>query len=154
MEYLLIKWLHILSSTVVFGTGVGSAYYMLFVSLRRNARTVADVVRLVVIADWLFTAPTMVIQPVSGFYLVHLAGFSLANRWIAWSVLLYVLAGASWLPVVWIQIKMRDLATAAAANNGELPQQYFRYLYWWIALGFIAFFALVGVFYLMVAKPM
>jgi uncharacterized membrane protein len=153
MEYLIVKWLHILSSTVVFGTGIGSAFYMLIVSLQRNAKTTADVVRLVVIADYLFTAPTMVIQPVSGFYLVHLAGMPLDSPWIAWSIVLYLVAGASWLPVVWIQIRMRDLSAAAASSNAALPLSYFRYLRWWIALGFVAFFALVTVFYLMVMKP-
>lgn len=155
MEYLIVKWLHILSSTVLFGTGLGSAYYMLFTSLTRDAHAVANVVRLVVIADWVFTTTTIILQPLTGFYLIHLTGgaFALSHAWILWSIVLYFVAGAAWLPVVWMQIKMRDLAQAAAASRSELPPQYWLFLKWWVALGFVAFGALVVVFYLMVAKP-
>jgi uncharacterized membrane protein len=153
MEYLIVKWLHILSSTFLFGTGIGSAFYMLFTSRTRDARAVAVVTRYVVIADWLFTTPTVIFQPASGFYLMRLAGFPLTTPWILHSVWLYLLAGACWLPVVWMQIKMRDIAHAAACADAELPPVYWRYLRIWIALGIVAFFSLVIVFYLMVAKP-
>ena len=153
MEYLVVKWLHILSSTLLFGTGLGSAFYMFFASLTRDARVVATVVRYVVIADYAFTTPTIIIQPVTGLYLIHLAGFPLSSTWIAVSIALYFLAGAAWLPVVWMQIKMRDMAAAAAANGTELPPRYWTFLKWWVALGIVAFAALVVVFYLMVAKP-
>lgn len=153
MTYLVVKWLHILSSTVLFGTGLGSAYYMFFASRMRDARVVAPVVRHVVLADWVFTTPTIVIQPLTGFYLVHLAGFPLTSRWILWSIGLYLLAGAAWLPVVWMQIRMRDLAVKAAEASIPLPPIYWRYLRVWVALGVVAFLALVVVFYLMVAKP-
>jgi uncharacterized membrane protein len=153
MEYLIVKWLHILSSTFLFGTGIGSAFYMLFTSRTRDARAVAVVTRYVVIADWLFTTPTVIFQPASGFYLMRLAGFPLTTPWILQSVGLYLLAGACWLPVVWMQIKMRDIAQAAARADAELPPVYWRYLRIWIALGTVAFFSLVIVFYLMVAKP-
>jgi uncharacterized membrane protein len=154
MEYLIVKWLHILSSTVLFGTGIGSAYYMLFTSLTRDAHAVASVVRLVVIADWVFTTTTIVLQPLTGFYMIHLMGYPLSSPWILWSIVLYFVAGAAWLPVVWMQIKMRDLARSAAASRSELPRQYWTFLKWWTSLGFVAFGALVVVFYLMVAKPM
>ena len=154
MEYLIVKWLHILSSTVLFGTGIGSAYYMLFTSLTRDAHAVASVVRLVVIADWVFTTTTIILQPLTGFYLIHLMGYPLSAAWILWSIVLYFVAGAAWLPVVWMQIKMRDLAQAAAASNTALPARYWLFLKWWVALGFVAFGALMVVFYLMVAKPM
>jgi hypothetical protein len=78
MEYVIVKWLHILSSTLLFGTGLGSAFYMFFASRTRDARAIAVVVRYVVVADWAFTTPTMIVQPLTGFYLVHLAGFPLA----------------------------------------------------------------------------
>ncbi len=152
-EYVVWKWLHVLSSTLLFGTGIGSAFYMLFTSLTRDARAVAVVARHVVIADWVFTATTVVFQPLSGLWMMHLAGFPLAATWIAWSFALYFLAGACWLPVVWIQYRMRDLAVAAAAADAPLPPQYWRYLRVWVALGIPAFLALVVVFYLMVAKP-
>lgn len=153
MEYLVVKWLHILSSTLLFGTGLGSAFYMFFASLTRDARVVATVVRYVVIADYAFTTPTVILQPATGLYLIHLAGFPLSSTWIAASIALYLLAGACWLPVVWMQIKMRDMAATASANGTELPQRYWAFLKWWVALGIVAFLALVVVFYLMVAKP-
>jgi uncharacterized membrane protein len=153
MEYLIVKWLHILSSTLLFGTGLGSAFYMFFASLTRDARVVATVVRYVVIADYAFTTPTIIIQPVTGLYLIHLAGFPLSSTWIAASIALYFLAGAAWLPVVWMQIKMRDMAVVANASNTPLPPRYWTFLKWWVALGIVAFVALVIVFYLMVAKP-
>jgi uncharacterized membrane protein len=154
MEYLIVKWAHVLSSTLLFGTGLGSAFYMFFVSLTRDARAIAVVVRHVVIADWVFTTPTVIIQPLTGFYLIHIAGFPLASRWILWSIALYLLAGAAWLPVVWMQIRMREMAQQAASAGEALPQQYWSYLKLWVALGVVAFLSLVVVFYLMVAKPM
>lgn len=153
MEYLVVKWLHILSSTLLFGTGLGSAFYMFFMSQTRDARVIAPVARYVVIADYVFTTPTVIIQPLTGLCMIHLAGMPLSSAWIAVSIGLYFLAGAAWLPVVWMQIKMRDMAIAAAANGTQLPQRYWDFLRWWVALGFVAFTALVVVFYLMVAKP-
>jgi uncharacterized membrane protein len=154
MDYVIAKWLHILSSTFLFGTGIGSAFYMLFTSLGRDVRAIAVVSRHVVLADWLFTATSGVVQPLTGFYLVYLAGFPLHSAWIMWSVALYLLAGACWLPVVWMQIRMRDMAEAAVREGTDLPPLYWRYLKIWVALGIPAFFALIAVFYLMVAKPM
>lgn len=153
MTYLIVKWLHILSSTVLFGTGLGSAFYMFFTSLSRDVRATATVVRYVVIADWMFTTPTIIIQPLTGFYLIHIAGFPLTSPWIYWSILLYLLAGAAWLPVVWMQIKMRDMASEAVRTNTELPARYWQFLKLWVALGVVAFVALIVVFYLMVVKP-
>ena len=153
MEYVIVKWLHILSSTLLFGTGLGSAFYMFFTSRTRDARAVAVVVRHVVIADWAFTTPTIIIQPLTGFYLVHLAGYPLGSTWIAASLALYLLAGACWLPVVWMQIRMRELARQAVAADRGLPERYWHFMRWWVALGIVAFVALVAVFYLMVAKP-
>lgn len=154
MEYLIVKWLHILSSTFLFGTGIGSAFYMLFTSMSRDVRAIAVVSRHVVLADWIFTATTVVIQPATGLYMMYLAGIALQTRWIMWSLALYFLAGACWLPVVWMQIRMRNMAQAAARDGTDLPALYWRYLRIWVALGVPAFFALVVVFWLMVAKPM
>lgn len=153
MTYLIIKWLHILSSTLLFGTGLGSAFYMLFTSLTRNTAATAVVVRKVVLADYLFTLPTIIIQPLTGLAMMHIAGIPLGSKWIVWSFVLYFVAGACWLPVVWIQIQMRNLAEAAVAAGQPLPARYWKLLRIWVALGIPAFFALVVVFYLMVAKP-
>jgi uncharacterized membrane protein len=151
--YLVVKWLHVLSSTLLFGTGLGSAFYLYFASRTRDARVVAEVTGLVVIADWVFTTPAIFVQPATGYWLMHLAGFPFSTQWIAWSIALYFLAGAAWLPVVWMQIRMRDMARVAADSGSELPPRYFRYLTIWVSLGVVAFSALAIVFYLMVAKP-
>jgi uncharacterized membrane protein len=153
MEYLLVKTLHVVSSTILFGTGIGSAFYMLLASTQRDAGIAHFVIRRVVIADWLFTTPAVIVQPATGVYLMHLAGFPLSSTWLAWSIALYVLAGACWLPVVWLQIRMRELAGEAAASGAPLSDRFRRYLRIWVALGIPAFVALVVVFYLMVAKP-
>lgn len=153
MEYLLTKWVHIISSTLLFGTGLGSAFYMFFASRTRDPGIVATVVRYVVIADWCFTTPTVILQPLSGFYMVHLAGYPLTSTWLLWSIILFGVAGAAWLPVVWMQIQMRRMAQASAASGVALPDQYWKYLRAWVALGIVAFVALVIVFYLMVLKP-
>lgn len=154
MAYLIVKWLHVLSSTLLFGTGIGSAWYLLFATLSRDVRAIAVVARNVVRADWLFTATTMVAQPLTGYWMVTLAGYPWHSRWLMWSIALYVVAGLCWLPVVWLQMKLRDAAQRAASDGGALPAAYWRWFRWWVALGIPAFFAFVTVFYLMVAKPM
>jgi uncharacterized membrane protein len=153
MDYLIAKWLHILSSTLLFGTGLGSAYYMFLASCTKDPRVAAPVVRHVVWADWLFTTTTVIFQPLSGWYMAHLARIPLTSRWIVWSFALYLLAGACWLPVVWMQIRMRRFADEAVLKGEPLPPMYFAYLRIWTALGVPAFVALVIVFWLMVAKP-
>jgi uncharacterized membrane protein len=152
-DYLLVKLLHILSATFLFGTGVGSAWYLLTASLGRDARTTAAVAKQVVIADWLFTATTAVIQPLSGWYMVQRLGLSWSTPWIHWSLLLYGFAILCWLPVVALQMRMRTLAVEAAAQDAPLPPAFTRCLLWWVALGFLAFFAFLAIFYLMVFKP-
>jgi len=154
MDYVVVKWLHILSSTFLFGTGIGSAWYMLFANLSRDVRAIAVVARNVVIADWIFTATTAIIQPATGFYMIHLAGYPLDSTWIRWSIALYILAGACWLPVVWIQMRLRDLSAEAVRNDTALPPLYWRYFKTWVALGVPAFAAFIVIFWLMVAKPM
>jgi uncharacterized membrane protein len=153
MEYVVVKWLHVLSSTILFGTGIGSAYYLLTASLNRDARNAYLVVRNVVRADWLFTTPAIVFQPLSGYYLAHIAGMTFESRWMSWSLVLYLLAAGCWLPVIWLQIRMRELARGATQASAALPQLYWRYFRIWFALGVPAFVALIAVFYLMIAKP-
>lgn len=152
MEYLAVKWLHILSSTLLFGTGIGSAFYLLLASLSKDTAVVAKVSGYVVIADYLFTATTAVAQPLTGFWLVYLAGFPLSTAWLFYSVVLYVVAIACWLPVVAIQVRLRNLARDAAQRQAPLPPAYWRWFRVWVALGIPAFFAFVAIFYLMVFK--
>jgi len=153
MDYLIVKWLHVLSSTILFGTGIGSAYYLFFVSRTRDVRAIAVVAQRVVIADTLFTATTAVFQPLSGWYLAHLAGMPMLQGWLGWSILLYAVAIGCWLPVVWMQVRMRDLARQALRDGTVLPAGYWRLLRAWTALGVPALVSFVAIFWLMVAKP-
>lgn len=153
MDYVTVKWLHIMSATFLFGTGVGSAFYLLFASISRDVRAVAVVTRIVVLADWLFTSTTAVIQPLTGYYMMRLVGLPATSRWLAWSIALYVVAIACWLPVVWLQMRLRTIANEALQHRMDLPVAYWRYYWTWVALGIPAFVAFVLIFYLMVAKP-
>ena len=151
--YLLLKTLHILSSVVLVGTGLGSAFYLYCVNRCRNLPAQAVVARLVVLADWIFTTPAIILQPLTGVILLGIAGWPLSTPWIMWSVALYLLAGACWLPVVWLQIEMKRMAEQALANGTTLPSRYWRYALWWQRLGYPAFLAMLGVYFLMVNKP-
>jgi|SRR5690606_5262867 len=153
VDYLLVKWVHVLSSTILFGTGIGTAFYLLVSSLSRDVPLVAGVTRWVVRADWLFTATTIVLQPLTGLWLVWRAGFQLTSTWVAWSIALYVVAVACWLPVVWLQMRLRDLAAEAHALEKDLSPAYWRCFRWWFALGVPALVAFLAVFWLMVARP-
>jgi uncharacterized membrane protein len=153
MEYLVVKWLHVLSSTVLFGTGLGSAFYMFSTNRSADVRAIAIVARRVVVADWLFTTPTAIIQPLTGFWLLHMVGMPWTTGWVLWSLVLYIIAGACWLPVVWIQIGMARMAEEAAAAGTALPKRFWRYHLVWTALGWPAFIAFIAIFFLMVVKP-
>lgn len=152
--YLLLKTLHILSSTLLFGTGLGSAYYALRAWRSQRLEVIAVTFRHLVTADLLFIATTAVFQPLSGLALAKVAGWPLNQFWILWSVGLYVFAGLCWLPVVWLQIRVRDMATQALAGGQALPERAFLYMRIWFALGWPAFIAFVAIFFLMVAKPL
>lgn len=151
--YLLLKWVHILSSVLLVGTGFGSAFYLFFIHRTRDVRAIAEVSRLVVKADYWFTAPTVILQPLSGFAIVYMAGYSINQTWLLWTYALYALAGICWLPVVWLQIQMARLARNAATTAGELPDKYWRYARYWERLGYPAFIAMVAIYVLMVFKP-
>lgn len=151
--YLLLKWVHVLSSVVLVGTGFGTAYYLAFANRERDVAALAVVTRLVVRADWWFTTPAVIVQPVTGLWLAHLAGWSWTTPWLLASIVLYLLSGACWLPVLWLQLRMKSMAQRAAAERAELPPDYWRFARWWEALGYPAFGAMLVVFYLMVAKP-
>lgn len=153
MDLIVVKYLHILSSTFLFGTGVGTAFYLFFISRSRDAHVVAAVARYVVIADWIFTATTIVFQPASGLYLAHRMGVPLGTPWLYWSIVLFLIAALCWLPVVWLQMRLRDVATEAARLGRPLPPRYDGYLGCWAALGVPALFSFLIIFYLMTAKP-
>ncbi|MGI9415292.1 MAG: DUF2269 family protein [Hyphomicrobiales bacterium] len=151
--YFTLKWVHILSSTVLFGTGLGTAFHLWFAHLRGDARTVAVVAANVVLADWLFTTTSGIVQPVTGVLLALEAGHDLTAAWLVLTYVLYVLAAVCWFPVVRLQIGIRDIARDCAERNVALTPDYHRRMRAWFLLGWPAFLALVAVFYLMVAKP-
>jgi uncharacterized membrane protein len=151
--YWALKYLHIIGAAVLLGTGAGIAFFMLLAHQTGKPATIAAVARIVVIADFLFTATAVVAQPVTGALLAWNMGFSLKESWIAASIVLYLITGAFWLPVVWMQMRMRDLAHAPAHSNTVLPEEYHRLFRVWLAFGFPAFGAVLAIFWLMMAKP-
>jgi uncharacterized membrane protein len=151
--YLVVKWAHIVSSIVLLGTGFGSAYFMFFANRSRDVAAQVVVARLVVRADWWFTAPTVIIQPATGLWLAHAAGIPLSTPWLAASLVLFVLAGACWIPVVWLQLRMFAIANESVRSGLELPRVYWQYSRGWERLGYPAFAAMLVVTYLMVVKP-
>ena len=151
--YLFLKWAHILSSVLLVGTGFGSAFYLYFIHRTRNTQAIAEVARLVVRADFWFTTPAIIIQPLTGYAMISMSGYALTQSWLLWTYALYALAGACWLPVVWLQIRMASMATVAVEDNAALPDHYWRYAQYWEWLGYPAFIAMLGVYWLMVMKP-
>lgn len=151
--YPLLEWVHILSSTVLFGTGIGTAFQMWMAHRRGEPRAIAVVAGNVVLADWLFTLPAGIVQPVTGLAMVMLAGFDPLESWLVAAYALYLLALGCWLPVVVLQIRARALATDAAARAVPLPAEYHRIMRRWFVLGWPAFIALVVIYWLMVTKP-
>lgn len=152
MDYVVLKWIHVLASTILFGAGVGSAFHLFAATLRRQVGGIAGASRNVVAADWLLTTPAAIVQPATGLWLAHEARIPFATPWVAWSLALYAIAIACWLPVLWIQVRMRDLAVQAERGGAPLPAAYDRLFHRWVALGFAAFFAFLLIFWLMVAK--
>ena len=151
--YIVLKWLHILSSTILFGTGIGIAFFKWSADRSRNLNLISGVNELTVWADWIFTTPAVIIQPLTGFAMIFLAGYPLNTPWIMLATSLYLVAGCCWLPVLRLQIEMRTLSRTAMIENSHLPDNYWRYARTWFWLGVPAFLSLVTVFWLMVSKP-
>jgi uncharacterized membrane protein len=152
--YLLLKWLHIVSSVVLVGTGFGSAFYLFFANRSGSLAAQAVVAGLVVRADTWFTAPAVLIQPLSGYALARMAGWPLSSFWLSWALVLYLLAGACWLPVLFLQLRMARDAQAALRSGQALAARYAQDARRWERLGYPAFIAMLLVFGLMVFKPM
>jgi uncharacterized membrane protein len=152
VTYFLLKYVHILGAIVLLGTGGGIAFFMLMAHRSRNAAFIARTASVVVRADFIFTATAVLVQPVSGYLLMRELGLSMEG-WIIASLVLYVVTGLFWLPVVWMQMRMRDLAAAAASRGAPLPDAYHRLARTWIALGFPGFGSVLVIIWLMIAKP-
>lgn len=151
--FLWVKWLHIVSATVLFGTGAGTAFHMYATHLRGNREAIAVAARNTVLADWLFTAPAGVLQPVTGFALIYMAGYDPIASWLVVVYGLYTMVALCWFRVVYLQNRARDLAEAAVAADCDLPPEYFAAMRQWFILGWPGFLGLIGVFVLMVFRP-
>ena len=151
---LLLKFIHVLGASVLFGTGAGIAFFMLMAHRTGHAGVIAVTARFVVIADFIFTATAVLVQPVSGVALAWAIGLSpLEEPWIVLSILIYIFVGLCWLPVVFIQMRMRNLANDAAINGKPLPDQYRLLFRIWFALGWPAFAGVIAIFALMTWQP-
>jgi uncharacterized membrane protein len=151
--YFLIKYLHVLGAIVILGTGSGIAFFMLMAHRSRDAAFIAATATVVVIADMLFTLSAVILQPLTGGWLMALSGTSLAERWLVTSLGLYAVAGLFWIPVIFMQIEMRDLARTAAAAHAPLPPRYFALFRRWFGFGIPGFGSVMIILWLMIAKP-
>jgi uncharacterized membrane protein len=153
MLYFLLKFLHLMGATVLLGTGAGIAFFMLAAHRTGSVAIIAGVARIVVTADFLFTATAAVFQPITGLALAWHAGYALTEGWIVLSIALYVFIGAFWLPVVWMQMKLRDLAQTALTLGAPLPERYHMLFRIWFIFGFPAFAAMLVIYWLMITRP-
>lgn len=153
MLYLHVKLAHILSSTILFGTGLGTAFTLFMANRTKDVYLIAKAARYVVFVDWIFTGTSGFIQPVTGLWMVYLNSYPFSTFWVWGSILGYLIAAFCWFPVVYLQIKIRDFAELALATKTALPDIYHRYYRYWFILGWPAFISLLGVFYLMTNKP-
>ena len=153
MTYDILLFLHVIGAKVVLGTGAGVAFFMVISNRSNDARLIAHVAGIVVLADSVFTATAALFQPITGYLLAREVGWSILQGWVAWALALYVFVGLFWLPVVWMQIRKRNLAIAARDARAPLPEQYHRLYRWWFAFGFPAFAAVLAILWLMLTKP-
>jgi uncharacterized membrane protein len=151
--YFVLKIIHVIGAAVLFGTGLGIAFFMLMAHRTGDPRTIAATARVVVVADALFTATAAVLQPISGVALAWTIGYSLLDSWLVVSIALYVMVGCCWLPVVWIQLRLRNLAERASSQGADLPARYAHLFRVWFLLGWPAFAGVVAIFAIMIAKP-
>ena len=153
MTYLVLKFLHVVGGMVILGTGTGIAFFMLMAHRSREAAFIGRTAGIVVVADMIFTATAVLLQPVTGYLLVREIGIPLSEGWVVASLVLYGVAGLFWLPVVWMQIEMRNLALQSAATGAPLPARYDRLFRFWFAFGFPGFGSVLLIVWLMIAKP-
>ncbi len=151
--YQIVKTLHIISSTVLFGTGAGIAFFMLRSHFTDNIHEKYFAARNTVLADYIFTAPSVIIQPLTGAWLVWQGGHDWLDLWLVATYVIYIIAGCCWLPVVWIQIQLKNMVAHAVNTGEELPPRYYKLFKIWFILGWPAFIGLVAVFFLMLMRP-
>lgn len=150
---LILRWLHVIGACVLLGTGAGIAFFMLMAHRSGDARFIAQTAGTVVLADMLFTATAVIVQPITGALLAWRLGWSLTEGWVLTSLGLYIVAGVFWLPVVWIQVRIRRFAQASVDAGTALPVEYYRLFRIWLVCGFPAFAAVLAIIWLMIARP-
>jgi uncharacterized membrane protein len=150
---LILRWLHVIGACVLLGTGAGIAFFMLMAHRSGNPVVIAHTAAIVVLADLLFTTTAVILQPLTGAALAWRLGWDLTEGWVLLSLILYAVTGAFWLPVVLIQLRLRDLAREAAAQGTALPQRYHALFRIWFLCGFPAFAAVLAILWLMLARP-
>ena len=153
MTYDILRFLHVIGATVLLGTGAGIAFFMVISNRSGDPRLIAHVGGIVVLADTVFTATAAIVQPITGYLLAREAGWPVVSGWVGLSLALYIIVGAFWLPVVWMQIRLRNMARLAAREGKALPAAYHRLYRWWFAFGFPAFSAVLAIIWLMLTKP-
>ena len=151
--YFLVKYLHVLGAIVILGTGSGIAFFMLMAHRSGDASFIARTASTVVFADTLFTLTAVLLQPVTGGVLMMLSQTAVTELWLSTSLTLYAVAGLFWVPVIFMQIEMRNLARAAAARNAPLPTRYFTLVRRWMLFGIPGFGSVMMIVWLMIAKP-
>jgi uncharacterized membrane protein len=151
--YYVLKFFHLIGAAVLLGTGAGIAFFMLLAHFTHRPSHVAAVSRIVVIADFVFTASAVLVQPITGIALALTVGYALGEGWIVLSIALYIVTGLFWLPVVWMQMEMRRLAETAVKDHTALPPRYHRLFWLWFSFGFPAFTAVLSIFWLMITRP-
>ncbi len=151
-SYYVMKYLHILSAVIMVGTGFGSALYVFFAN-RSGSLTVQHFANsMVVRLDWYLTTPTVIIQPLTGWWLIQHVGWQWNSAWLMSAYILYLLIGLAWLPVVWLQVKMYRCTAQALRLNTALDERYIIYQRYWERLGYVGFSGAIVVFYIMVSK--
>ena len=148
-----IRWVHIIGAAVLLGTGSGIAFFMVMAHRTRDAKIIAHTAGIVVIADWILTTSAVILQPITGAILAHQLGWPLFNGWVGLSLLLYIFVVIFWLPMIWIQHQLRDIARESAKTAAPLPERYSKLYRIWFAAGFPAFIAVLIIVWLMITRP-
>lgn len=151
--YFILKVVHVVSAVVLAGTGFGIAFFKWIVDRTGNTSAIRVISEKVVLADWIFTLPAIIVQAATGLALAHIVGYPLTHGWLLYAIGLFCVAGLCWVPVVRLQLRMRDLARVSEAQGKPLGEQYSRYARLWFWLGVPAFASVIAIFWLMVRKP-
>ena len=151
--YPIVKTIHIISSTILFGTGIGIAFFMWWANKTGDLPAKIFAARTTVIADLIFTTPAVIVQPISGLILIDLIGYDYLDLWLVITYILYIFAVICWLPVVWIQIRLRNILIESINDKKDLPYEYYKLFKIWFYLGWPALTSFISIFFLMVFKP-